>query len=171
MLPALVGTLPRGVLVTSGAVSAVDAIDAGDITINTVELPAIAAAADAEERVDQLVAAVNALSYATGVYAVKKDADQFELHSGVELDIVLGVTATATTCGLTDDTTAVTPVVLASGKRKQFGKNVTPSDADVVKIVDIEVDVKSLKAMGVLGEFDGTDIEISPAATPTRTDN
>src|SRR5574340_7244 len=98
-----------GAAVTSGAISTLTAITAGDITVNTVPLPAIGAAADANTRVDQLVAAFNSVKDLTGIVAVKVSGTTYELTASVSIVIAaLGATATLANCGLTAGTTAFT---------------------------------------------------------------
>ena len=168
-MTALVGTSPRGASVTSGTVSTVTAIGAGDITLNTVALPAIAAAATAAERVDQLIAAVNSLTSQHGIVAQKVTSTTYKLGRGDDIIVAaLAGTATLANCGLTAATTAATTNLLDT--RKAFGSSVSGSDQEVIVYGGQEIDVKSAKSMGLMDRIAGADVEITPAATPTRTD-
>ena len=166
-MTALVGTPPRGASVTSGVISTLTAITAAHITLNSVALPAIGVAANANERVDQLVAAVNSLTSQHGIVAVKVSTTTYSLNRGASIIVAaLGGTATLANCGLTAATTAATTALLAT--RKAHGSSTSGSDQEVVVFGNQQITVKVAKNIGILDRVAGADVELSPAATPTR---
>jgi hypothetical protein len=163
------GAQPRGASVTSGAVSAFEALAAGDVTINTVAMPALASGVSAAGRVTQLVDAINSLKRVTGVVAVKVTSTTFKLTASVDIVVAtLAGAATLSNTGLTAGTTAKTLVLLLT--RAAFGKNVSGSDHDIIKLGGQEINVKHAKAMGLLDQIGTTTIEYTPPAAPTRVD-
>jgi hypothetical protein len=169
-MTAHVGTPPSGASVTSGTISTVTAIGAGDIKVNTISVPAMDAADDANARVDQLVAAINTIYPLTGVFAEKVTTSTYRLKAGVNIVIAaLTGTATLANCGLTAATTNKTdPALLAS--RKQFGTNATGSDGDVVMHGNQSIPMKAAREMGLLQTVAGSTVQMQGAQTPTRTD-
>jgi len=167
-MTALVGTPPRGASVTSGVISTFTAITAGHITINTVAMPALGAAADAATRTQDLVDAINSMFSVTGVRAVRVTATTYSLNASVPIVVAaLGGTATLANCGLTAGTTAVSSTPLLTS-RKAHGSSAAGSDAEVVLYGGNAINVKHAKAMGLLDRVGSTDVEIAPAAAYTR---
>lgn len=165
------GQAPKGASITSGTVSAGDAITAAHIEINSVAFPAVAEAADAEARVDQLIALINSYFTLTGVWAEKVTAATYKLTSGAEITATLGATATVATFGFV--TSISDPLdgqeLLASGNRKLFGSGIVTGDDAYIEYGSQDVNVKHAKDMGLLGEALGADIEMTPAAAYTVT--
>lgn len=164
------GALPEGASVTSGTISGTGAISAGGVTINTVALPAVGAAASAAARCDQMVDAVNFMSGVTRVFAEKVTATTFRLWSRENIVVAaLAGGATTANCGLTAGTTNYSaPAINAT--RKQFGTDVTPTDADIVKLGGQEITVAAMKKMGRMERIGSNDAYIRAPQTPTRTD-
>jgi hypothetical protein len=167
------GTAPRGASVTSGTVSAGTAITAAHIEINGVAFPAVALAADAATRVDQLVALINSYFTLTGVWAEKVTSTTYKLLSGAAITATLGASATVATFGFA--TSISDPLdgqsLLAGSNRVKFGSGVVSGDDAYINYGSQDINVKHAKAMGLLGSALGADIEMTPAATPTRTDH
>ncbi|MES2025029.1 MAG: flagellin [Pseudomonadota bacterium] len=96
------------------AITATGAIASGDITINGVQVGAVAAGASASAQATNMAAAINAKTGATGVTATIGDGSNggaanaiiLSNTSGAAISIGLGATATATAAGLTAGTTA-----------------------------------------------------------------
>ncbi len=98
--------------VTSSAATSFNAIADGELTINSVSLGAIPAAADADERALQIYNAVNAVSGITNVTATMPTSDTVTLTSSRGwVDITAASTA---------DTGLTTAVTSTTGKRSIF---------------------------------------------------
>ena len=166
------GTAPRGASITSGTVTSATAITAAHININGVNFPAVDAVGTAAERVDQLVALINSYFTLTGVWAEKVTSTTYKLTSGAAITATLGASATLARCGFA--TSISDPldgqVLLASGNRVLFGTGVVTGDDAYINYGAQDINVKHAKSMGLLGTALGADIEMEPAATPTRTD-
>lgn len=152
------GGVPMGASVTSGTISTFTAIGAGDVTINTKAMPAMAAAATAAARCDQLVGAINSMFTSTGVRACKVTATTFKLCASVAIVVAaLAGTATLANCGLTAGTTAYSAGTMAAS-RKAFGSDVSGTDADVVKWGSMEIPVHHAKELGLMDYVAGADV-------------
>jgi hypothetical protein len=163
------GQAPKGASVTSGTVSAGTAITAAHIDINGFAFPAVALAASAAARVDQLIALINSAFTITGVWAEKVTSVTYKLTSGAAITATLGASATVATFGfvtsISDPLDA--QVLLASGNRVKFGSGLVTGDDAYINYGSQDINVKHAKAMGLLGVAVGADIELTPAADPT----
>ena len=89
-------------LTSSDAADYTEVVDAGDITIDSgngmgpIGLGVLPAAASAEERADQLLAAINAVSDQTGVTAEHASPTTLVLISETDRDLTIALTNTAT---------------------------------------------------------------------------
>lgn len=90
---------------TSGITGFTNALTAGDVTINTVDIGAVAAATTANERVGQIVTAINAVSGQTNVSATHDVANGNIVLTGTTNIVIGGNSVAATTSGLTAATT------------------------------------------------------------------
>jgi flagellin len=100
-------TTRSGVVPTSPTV----AISVGDIRINSIDLGAMAASANALDRVNQVTAAVNAIASQTGITAVVSSTGVVALTAADGRNITVEVTANGSTgTGLGISGTATTSI-------------------------------------------------------------
>ena len=110
--------------VNSAAISgfATTAVTAGDITINGTDIGALGVAANAQDRANQLVTAINTVSATTGVTAfIDTTSNTIQLNSGA--NIVIAGTAPAPFTAATTAAAATTGIssvnVLSAGQASQ----------------------------------------------------
>ncbi|MBW7832835.1 MAG: flagellin [Simplicispira suum] len=109
-------TTPSSASVTGAAATAFTAINAGDLTINGINIGAVAAGGAAPAQGANVAAAINAMSVETGVTATADGAGLVTLSSSSAITVAFaGASATTATTGLTAATTAVTAGTAQTG--------------------------------------------------------
>ena len=109
-------TTPSSASVTGAAATAYTAINAGDLTINGINIGAVAAGGAAPAQGANVAAAINAMSVETGVTATADGAGLVTLSSSSAITVAFaGASATTATTGLTAATTAVTAGTAQTG--------------------------------------------------------
>jgi flagellin len=109
-------TTPSSASVTGAAATAFTAINAGDLTINGINIGAVAAGGAAPAQGANVAAAINAMSVETGVTATADGSGLVTLSSSSAITVAFaGASATTATTGLTAATTAVTAGTAQTG--------------------------------------------------------
>lgn len=109
-------TTPSSASVTGVAATAFTAINAGDLTINGINIGAVAAGGAAAAQGANVAAAINAMSVETGVTATADGSGKVTLSSSSAITVAFaGASATTDTTGLAAATTAVTAGTAQTG--------------------------------------------------------